>query len=291
MPDQAFQPAVAPVLAASKLHPPSDRHTPLQNRMKATILSAMLLASSPALVAADVEIQSLTTNGALTFTNALTNGVFSLQWAPALPAGWSETWDSLKYFVPTSSVAIVSVPMFYRVTCLTNQLIPMPIGRQFIFSLTNAAGSAGSVQATFVGCLKLSSDKEYSILELRTPCAIRLLPCRSTTTEYYEIPFDVSTTEGVQWRIAPPGTTWTNHWCTGSVDQMTMLPSEVVTVPAGTFDCLKIEVRQPNENLRLRYAYWVKAGFIMVKMIDYGGDDTDLPETWTLTSWSDRWQR
>jgi len=256
--------------------------------MKTISLLALLLAGSTALQADDTNILSLTANGRLTFTNSFTNGLFTVQWAPALQSNWNESWDSLKYLVPTASVTTVSVPMFYRVTCLTNQFIPTPIGRQFIYAVTNADGSTNTLQATFIGCLKLSSDKEYSILELLTPCSVSLLPCRSTATDFYEIPFDISKTEGTTWRNGPPGMSWTNQWCDGSSDQITILTNEVVTVPAGTFDCQKTEVREINNNLNLRWIYWVKPGFMMVKRFDINGGQTNVS---SLASWSDRASR
>jgi hypothetical protein len=254
--------------------------------MKTTRLFALLLAGSTALHASDTEILSLTTNGRLTFTNSFTNGLFSVQWAPALPTtNWNGSWDSLRYFVPTNPLTTVSVPMFYRVTGLSNQFIPMAIGRQFLYTVTNLAGGTSTVQATFLAPARLSSDKDYTLLELRTPCELRLLPCRSTENEYYEIPFGISATEGLTWRRAPPGTMWTNQWCDGSSDQMTVATNEVITVPAGTFDCLRIEQREIDNNLRLNGVYWVKAGFIMVKYYVVEDGQTNI---WSLASWADK---
>lgn len=245
----------------------------------------MVLASL-AVHAQDIEITSLASNGQLTFSNSFTNGLFTIRWAPNLPCtNWNESWDPLKYFIPTGSVTTVSVPMFYRVTCLTNQFIPTPIGRQFIYTVTNADGSTNTLQATFIGCLKLTSDKDYSILEFLTPCAVSLLPCRSTATAFYDIPFDISTTEGLTWRSGSPGTMWTNQWCDGSSDQMTIVTNEVITVPAGAFDCLKIEEREINNNLNLRHVWWVKPGFMMVRQFDIKNGGTNVS---SLASWADR---
>jgi len=253
--------------------------------MRTTNLLALLLAASTSLQAGDIEILSLTTNGRLTFTNSSPNGLFTVQWAPALQSNWNESWDALRYFVPTSSVATVSVPMFYRVTGLTNQFIPMPIGRQFNYSVTNLAGGTSTLQATFLAPLRLSSDQEYSILELRTSCELRLLPCRSTATEYYEIPFGISTTEGLQFRDAAIGTMWTNQWCDGSSDQLTIVTNEVITVPAGTFDCLRIEQREINDNLHPNYISWVMPGFMVVKWYAVEDGKTNIS---SLVSWADR---
>jgi hypothetical protein len=253
--------------------------------MKTSAFFAFLLAGSSVMQAGDIEILSLTTNGRLTFTNSFTNGLFTVQWAPALQSNWNESWDQLKYFMPTSSVTTVSVPMFYRVTCLTNQFFPTPIGWQSIYTMTNALGTTGTLRTTFVGSLKLSSGKEYSILELLNDrdCALRLMPCRSTATEFYTIPFGISQTEGIDFRSGPPGTTWTNQWCDGSSDQITIATNEVITVPAGTFDCLKTEVREINNSLRLRYIYWIKPGFGMVRQVDFG-DGTKPPDVYDLSS-------
>ena len=257
--------------------------------MKTSILWGLLLAFSAPLSAADIQIQSLAANGRLTFTNTFTNGLFTIQWAPALQSNWCDSWDSLKSFTPSSSVATVTVPMFYRVSCLTNQFIPTVTGRQFTYSVTNTLGVAGTLTATFLGALKLSSGDEYTILELLddTQCGLRLLPCRSTATEFFDIPFDIGGAEGVEWRNAPPGTTWTNQWCDGSSDQMTVAANEVITVPAGTFNCLKIQEREINNNLRLRYDFWIKPGLMMIKQIDYDYGAATIT-TNSLASWADR---
>ena len=101
----------------------------------------------------------------------------------------------------------------------------------------------------------------------------------------YNIPFDISTTEGVAFRDAPPGTMWTNQWCDGSSDQMTVVTNEVITVPAGTFDCLKIEQREINNNLNLDYVFWVKPGFMMVRQLKIKDGQTEVS---SLASWTDR---
>jgi hypothetical protein len=257
--------------------------------MKATPTFVLLLAIGISLHAAEVEIISLSANGRLTFTSSYTNGVFSVQWSPELPStSWSANWDSLHAFVSTNARTTVSVPMFYRVACQTNQFFPTPIGRQSVFTITNDLGATGNLRVTFVGALKLSSGKDYTILEMLDDrdCALRLMPCRSTDTELYTIPFEISKSEYVAFRSGSPGTTWTNQWCDGSSDQVTISANEVVTVPAGTFECLKTEDREINNNLRLRWVYWIKPGMGMVKQVDYG-NGTKPPDTYTLSSWTD----
>jgi hypothetical protein len=267
--------------------------------MKTTPLFTLLLAAATALQAGEFEIDSLTSNGRLTFTNAFPDGLYTIEWAPGIQSVtnqngtniwlWDkdarDSWDSLKHFATTSRIVSVEVPMFYRVTCLTNQFTPTVIGRQFTYTVTNTAGSMGTMQASFVGCLRLSSGEEYSILEMLTPCAVRLLPCRSTATEFYTIPFGIATTESVAWRSAPAGTTWTNEYCDGSSDQITIGAKENITVPAGTFDCLRIEQREINNNLSLRGVYWIKAGLIMVRQFDIKDGQTNVS---SLASWADR---
>lgn len=257
--------------------------------MKILYAGAALLAATFSVQAADFQILSLAGNGQLTFTNAPTNGIFTVQWAPALPAtNWNSNWDSLRSFPATNSITTVSVPMFYRVTCLTNQFFPMPIGRRFLYNSTTITGTTGTFQITCLGSLMLSSDKEYTILELLTPCSRRLLPIRVTDTEVYDIPFEISPTEGLEYRDGPPGTTWTNQWCDGSSDQKIIATNETVTVPAGTFNCLKIEQREINNGLTLKYEDWVKPGFGLVKQIDYSNGTVT---TNVLASWGDRLPR
>jgi hypothetical protein len=225
--------------------------------MKTTTLFTLLLAASTTLQAGEIEIFSLTSNGRLTFTNSFTNGLFTVQWAPAIPTtNWNDNWDSLRNFISTSSVTTVSVPMFYRMRCITNQFFPTPVGLQYIYTITNSPGSTGTLQVTSVGSLKLTSGKEYSILELldSRDCALRLLRLRSTDNEMYTIPWDISQTEGLESRNGPPGTTWTNQWCDGSSDQITIVGIETVTVPAGTYESLRTEQREINNNLRRNYS-------------------------------------
>jgi hypothetical protein len=261
-----------------------------EDYMRTTPLLTLLLAASTTLRAGEIEILSLTANGRLTFTNSFTNGLFTVQWAPAIPTtNWNDNWDSLRSFIPTGSVTTVSVPMFYRVTCLTNQFFPIPVGLQSIYNVTNSLGTTGTLQVTSVGSLKLTSGKEYSILELldSRDCALRLLRGRSTENEFYTIPFDISQTEGLESRNGPPGTTWTNQWCDGSSDQITIAANEIVTVPGGTFGCVKTEMREINNQLRFRFVQWIKPGFGMVKQVDYG-DGTRPPDVYELSSWAYR---
>jgi hypothetical protein len=249
-------------------------------------------------------ICSLATNGRLTFNNVCTNALYTIEWASGIntvtnggdcwlwEADAHDSWDSLKNFVVTDPTNTVEVPMFYRVKCLPNLFMPTPIGRQFIYGVTNTDGARYTNQITSVGCLKLTSDKEYSIIEMLDggDCSLRLLPVRSTTTNVYVIPFDVSKTEVLQWCNGPAGTTWTNSYCDGSSDQLTIVTNELITVPAGSFDCLKIVTREINNNMRLRWISWICPGFGMVAQIDFG-NGTEPANYIGLVSWADKPRR
>jgi hypothetical protein len=250
--------------------------------MKTTLFLSLLLASRVLAQTGDFEVVSLASNGRLVFTNSFPNGLYTIQWAPKVPhTNWLESWTGLTAFPVTGNTGVVEVPMFYRVKCMTNLFIPTATGRQFVYALPGATATL-----TFLGPLKLSSDLEYTILEYRLPTEIKLLPCRATPSEFYTIPFE-SKEEVLEWRSGPSGTTWTNYYGDGSSDQMKIASNESVTVPAGTFDCVKIEQREINVgNLRLRGVQWIKPGFMMVKNVDYG-DGSGQPITISLVSWSD----
>jgi hypothetical protein len=255
--------------------------------MNTTTLFPLFLACTTSLFADDFEILSLTSKGRLTFTNSFSNALYTVEWASELPTtNWNTTWDSLRSMMPTNPVATSSVPMFYRVTCQTNLLMPLVKGRRTVYEASATSGLLGYAVSTVLGSLKLSSGKEYSITEMVTGCNLTLKAMRSTETEVFTIPSDISRTEGLAWRLGPSGTTWTNQWCDGSSDQITILPNQIISVPAGTFDCLKFESREINNSLRLRSLWWIKPGFSMIQMVDFGNGSTPVM-TNRLAAWED----
>lgn len=92
---------------------------------------ALLISGSLASAAfgADFVITSLTANGQLTWTNAITNASYRVEWA-ASPAGpWQQfnALTNLDAIRATSTTVTVSVPMFYRVVW-ADPPAPQPLG-------------------------------------------------------------------------------------------------------------------------------------------------------------------
>src|ERR1017187_1765128 len=86
----------------------------------------LLLASSLAAFAGDFRILSFSGNGQLTWTNAFTNALYSVEWAPMVTGPWTDSWASLKGFAVGGPVSTAQVPMLYRVKCVTNLVMPLP---------------------------------------------------------------------------------------------------------------------------------------------------------------------
>jgi len=244
------------------------------------------LAAGLALQAAEPPLLSLSSNGQLTFTNASPGCLYTVEWASSLSnPDWSSGWAPLEAFAATNQMVTVGVPMLYRVACQTNLLVPTATGGSATYLTVGPSGPAGTFHTFFLGKVRLSSGKEYTMMEIDAGCGYKFLPCRSTETEFYIIPSDVSRDEGLEVRLAPSGTRWTNEWCDGSSDQITVLPNETISVPAGTFDCLTTEVREINNSLRLRSLSWYKCGFGMVQSVDFG-NGSEPPVTNRLSSWT-----
>ncbi|NQU40338.1 MAG: hypothetical protein HQ523_10335 [Lentisphaerae bacterium] len=55
-------------------------------------------------------------NGVLTWSNALPNQAYEVQWASTLTGTWFSTWSFLDNVSSTSQIVRASVPMFYRVS-------------------------------------------------------------------------------------------------------------------------------------------------------------------------------
>lgn len=75
-------------------------------------------------------ITSFQGNGALTWTNSMTNVAYQIEWASSVTGAWSRSWQTLNYVESHSNLAMTaSVPMFYRVVMVTN---PPPAGTVLI---------------------------------------------------------------------------------------------------------------------------------------------------------------
>ena len=137
--------------------------------MKPTTIIALfgtLVAASSS--AQNLQITSLGSNGHLTWTNAFPGGGYTVQWASALGSNtvWQQDWSSLLNLSPTSTTTTASVPMFYRVSCLTNGYFwPMPLGRTMTFSVSNSVSGIWTQQNQSLGVLSLPSwTNQYECL-------------------------------------------------------------------------------------------------------------------------------
>jgi len=242
-------------------------------------------------VPAPIWIISLTCNGELTWTNpvSLTNGVFTIEWAPAIGAPWRSSWDELRSFTVAGLTNTVEVPMLYRVKCVSNLFVPFVSGLRLAYSATNALGTNWTEQFAVLGFSKptAGAGKEYATVELVGNRGMQTMFLRSTDSAVYKL--DPTTlTDTLEWQIGPMGTTWTNFNYAGRYTRKVSIEAiEDVTVPAGTFpNCYKFHktvLNAPPDETAEWYE-WVCPGFGMVKWVDYWTDNppaTYLLETWT----------
>ncbi len=231
-----------------------------------------------------IEITSLTGNGRLTFTNApeyLSNGLFCVEWAPDLGSAWRSNWNGLHNFAVADLTNTVEVPMFYRIKCLTNLFIPLPLRGQLVFGISNAVGNTWTEQMNVLGTVKPSAagGKEYAVIEGVQDGGMGLRLMRSTDSAFYT--FDQNTmTEIMEFQRAPVGTTWTNYNYEGQwTEKVTVEAIETVTVPAGTFpSCYKFQKQALNSgDSRPEWFEWVAPGVGLVKWVDYWVDPSENP--------------
>jgi hypothetical protein len=121
------------------------------------------------------------------------------------------------------------------------------------------------------------------VTEVRDPERLFLIPFRSTATAFYEISVGIATNETLAFQDAPVGTSWTNYFADGSSDRITIEARESITVPAGTFDCLKF-ARRDLDNLNLRSTDWVAPGAALVRTVDFG-DGEEVRATYELAQY------
>lgn len=260
--------------------------------MKTRTLPLLVLASSLlAIHAQDIEITSLTINGRLSWTNSFTNGLFSVEWAPALPATWRDNWGALQGFWVSGPTGTVEVPMFYRLKCATNLLVPYPVGSRFVFSASNAVGNIWTQHMAILAYVKPSAGggKDYALLEGIEGQSMGFHLLHSTDSAAVSID-ERTLTDVLTWQRGPVGTTWTNYNYGGRwTRQVTIEAVETVSVGAGTFaGCFKFHKHILNSPDAQRDWYeWVKPGFGLVKWVDYWVDAEDHPPiVYELESWS-----
>jgi hypothetical protein len=263
--------------------------------MKTKMFPLTVLASCLAVHAADIEITSLASNGRLTWTNSFTNGLFSIEWAPALGTNWHNDWNLLQNFWVSSRTNTVDVPMLYRVKCTTNLLTPWPAGVLFGYSVSNAVSNVWtqrvrllSYVTPLLGAPLPGAGTEYALFEAidsRGSMGLGLL----RSTDSASISFDTcSLAEVLNWQLGPVGSTWTNfNYKCQYTRKVTIDAIETITVGAGTFtSCYKFhkQILSGSSAPRPELYEWVKPGIGLVKWVDYWTDNG--PDVYELQWWT-----
>ncbi|MBL7077960.1 MAG: hypothetical protein ISS31_10885 [Kiritimatiellae bacterium] len=251
---------------------------------------------------AQVEITSFDKNGEITWS-APSNSVCTIQWRGDLQSStnWQDHWAYLDGLVMTNGTRVAEVPMFYRVVCWTNShLVPMPVGRASSFSVSNALGETWAMTSTVHGILVLPGSQpekrrlvrfveSYSGAEPEGYAGEWTDFVRSTETAYYswQGPFD-----SLVWQDAPIGTVWTNTTLGSQGAQTyirTIVTNESITVPAGTFDCIKIHVDHTTSGNPIPEWYnWISPGGGAARTENYNIPNTNAaPVVYELESWTD----
>lgn len=227
-----------------------------------------------------IEITSLTTNGRLTFTNSVNNGLFTVEWAASPLTNWNDSWSSLKDFIAMGNNVTIDIPISYRVKCITNLQWILPQGASRLERGSNYVGEVFTNCYTVSGNVFLQSKgNEYKIIELtstRSTSNPSLVACRSTDKAIYDIVMYCGEEE-MAFTNAAVGTSWTNITC-GLVYTATIEAQEQVSVPAGTFQCFKVFKRA--QNVDHNYPVWIEwysPGFGLIKWVDYFTDENEYP--------------
>lgn len=209
-------------------------------------------------------ISSFTRNGEIVWT-AQGGTVCSVEWASTLTSSvWKSSWEDLEEIRTAQGIMIARVPMFYRVVCQSNgYLQPMRVGTEWTYAASNNFGETWTLTETTCGTLSFPDPS------LMPGCARKYYAVRRAETwEYYapegvgflwnEAPYSYvrSTTNSVfEWQEtserralqeAEPGAVWTNQFSHfKDLGEISIVCSnagtEVVTVPAGTFECTRCE--------------------------------------------------
>ena len=231
---------------------------------------------------AALRVTSLSGAGRLTWTNlpALTNGLLAIEWAASAGTNWRCSWNGLQAFGVNGASTTVEVPMLYRVKCVTNLFLPIPVGGRFSFIVSNAVGGTGTEQMTCLGLVKPSAGggKEYALMENVEGGQMRMHLLRSTDAAVYR--FDPNTLgEDLEFQVGPPGTTWTNFNYEGQFDlKVTVEAIESVTVPAGTFaSCYRYRKEVVGGGPTEYWQEWIAPGIGLVQWVDYWVDPSENP--------------
>ena len=60
------------------------------------------------------EITAIGSNGTLTFSDALTNAYYTIEWAAEIEGPWYRDWNQLAKFLKTNDTTTLRIPVFYR---------------------------------------------------------------------------------------------------------------------------------------------------------------------------------
>ncbi len=263
--------------------------------MKAMIAVAACILVASLAHGQEVKIESFGHNGGLTWS-APSGSVCTIEWADSLAptALWRRGWAELKNIALTNSSGVAPVPMFYRVTAYTNGLFfPLPLGRTFEYLATNATAEVWTQRWVVTGITESRFTSNNYVVVENYPRDSATMNWRSTGTEAYALDWTGEHTFGdvLRYQMGPNGTTWTN--LTGGYDQdgtwdfgttvYTIVTNESVSVPAGTFNAIRIDISDTNVPPFLSSSSWITPGLGLVKHIQYDlWPPEDIPEVWVL---------
>lgn len=181
--------------------------------------------------------------------------------------------------IATNPATTVEVPMFYRVKCITNQMMMLPMDFQVLYAISNAVGIISTQRLTTLGRVRPTlNTNEFTLLEQIVLPAneMKIVLIRSTSDSVYRYSPD-SGIETLEHQLGPVGTSWTNYnYETAFTRKATIDAIENVTVPAGTFLCYKFH-KQALEIPGSDWYEWVCPGIGIVKEADYWVDPANNP--------------
>jgi hypothetical protein len=262
-----------------------------------------------------VVIDSLDSSGRLTAT-VPSNAVYSVEWIGSLDStnGWQPSWSYLRDVKSEDGSVDVEVPMFFRLTCLTNgALVNAPVGRTYHYSITNQAHEAWNKYVSVMGDTYMPqqsnsyrtiwSEEWYNAPD-EIPAGAQLRGVtfmRADEDNAYILDSEFSPgpmTEDPIWKNGPVGTTWSYQ----SSTPHTLITAEILatneTVTIGTTNytgCIKIEsVGTPESWLAEypdpRYYEWILPGGYVVKTENYWVHESETnaaPVVYELQGWED----
>lgn len=83
--------------------------------IKPAIFLALLVALATCSPGEPVEITSVDSSGTLAWSNSVPGARYAVEWASSPMGPWSRSWSQLENICPTDSLALVKVPVFFRV--------------------------------------------------------------------------------------------------------------------------------------------------------------------------------